>query len=772
MKNPLNKRLLRELTGELGKYTVIFILLIASIGFVSGFLVADNSMIIAWNESFEKYNVEDGNFRAASELTADQIRRIEENSVTLYRNFYLDLDAEEGNTLRVFQNREEVNLACLMHGEFPAQPDEIAVDRMYADNNHLRVGDKISVGGRTMKITGLVALSDYSTLFSDNNDMMFDSVLFGVCVVTEEGFKAFDGSQMQYSYSWKYEKSPSDTREEKKMAETLMKEIASVATLEDFIPAFLNQAIQFTGEDMGSDKAMMMVLLYIIIVIMAFVFGITISNTIAKESTVIGTLRASGYTKGELIRHYMAAPLAVTMIGAVIGNILGYTALRIVCANMYYSSYSLPVYHTVWNAEAFLETTAVPLALMFVITLAVLAHKLSLPPLNFIRRDLKKKSRKRALRLNKSIGFLTRFRIRIILQNLSNYLTLFAGIVFANLLLMFGLLLPALLADFQEEVTTNLISNYQYVLQTPVSLAGNSNPVETLLALVQMQIGIQTANGDAEKYGVYALETIPGRIEKEQITVYGVQPDSRYVDLAFDGDGIYISDGYAEKYGLKTGDTITLKELYEDREYEFSIAGVYDYPAALSVFMGIDAFNRTFGYEEGYFGGYFSDSEITDIDEKYIASVIDLDDLTKVSRQLQVSMGDMMYLVDAFAVLIFVALMYLLSKIIIEKNAQSISMIKILGYNDGEISRLYVLSTSLAVILCILLSLPLESILMETIYRKLMVSSFSGWISYHVSPVIFVKMILIGLATYSVVAVLEHRRIRRVPMSEALKNVE
>lgn len=63
MKNPLNKRLLRELTGEFGKYLVIFILLVATIGFVSGFLVADGSMLASYNESFEKYRIEDGNFR-------------------------------------------------------------------------------------------------------------------------------------------------------------------------------------------------------------------------------------------------------------------------------------------------------------------------------------------------------------------------------------------------------------------------------------------------------------------------------------------------------------------------------------------------------------------------------------------------------------------------------------------------------------------------------------------------------------------------------------
>ena len=68
MKNPLKKRLLRELKGDFGKYLVIFILLVLSIGFVSGFLVAGESMIKAYNDSFDKYNVEDGNFRTDERL--------------------------------------------------------------------------------------------------------------------------------------------------------------------------------------------------------------------------------------------------------------------------------------------------------------------------------------------------------------------------------------------------------------------------------------------------------------------------------------------------------------------------------------------------------------------------------------------------------------------------------------------------------------------------------------------------------------------------------
>ena len=95
--------------------------------------------------------------------------------------------------------------------------------------------------------------------------------------------------------------------------------------VEGFIPEYINQAIIFTGDDIKGDNAMFTVFLYIVIAIIAFVFAVTTSNTITKESAVIGTLRASGYSKAELIRHYMAMPIAIILIAAVVGNILGYT---------------------------------------------------------------------------------------------------------------------------------------------------------------------------------------------------------------------------------------------------------------------------------------------------------------------------------------------------------------------------------------------------------------------------------------------------------------
>ena len=76
MKNPLWKRLPRELKSDFGKYIVIFLFMTLTIGFVSGFLVADDSMLAAYDEGFEKYNIEHGNFTLSSKASESDLKKI------------------------------------------------------------------------------------------------------------------------------------------------------------------------------------------------------------------------------------------------------------------------------------------------------------------------------------------------------------------------------------------------------------------------------------------------------------------------------------------------------------------------------------------------------------------------------------------------------------------------------------------------------------------------------------------------------------------------
>ena len=215
-------------------------------------------------------------------------------------------------------------MACLMEGKFPESEDEIAIDRMHADNAGIGVGDTITVSGQTYQVVGLIAYVNYSTLHEKSTDLIFDALKFDVAMVTESGFERLNNT-LHYAYAWQYETQPTDDKEEKSLSDDFMKALLTQTVveeneIEDYMPRYANPAINFATEDMGSDEAMGGVLLDILIVIIAFIFAVTISNTIAKEASAIGTLRASGYTKGELIRHYLSMPVIVTILAATIGN--------------------------------------------------------------------------------------------------------------------------------------------------------------------------------------------------------------------------------------------------------------------------------------------------------------------------------------------------------------------------------------------------------------------------------------------------------------------
>lgn len=771
VKNPLRKRIPRELLGDWKKYLVVSLFLILTIGFVSGMYVANGSMMKAAEESVSKYKLEDGHFELRNKMEKEYVfddGDLRDASVNIYENFYRNEDEDNDNdgtidgTVRIYVKTEEVNQACLMKGSLPEAEDEIAIDRMHADNAGIKVGDKITVSGESYKVVGLIAYVNYSTLHEKSSDLMFDALKFNVAMVTEGGFDRL-GKTVHYSYAWRYDNQPSDEKDEKRLSddfmETLFKQaVVSGNEIEDYTPKYANPAINFATEDMGSDEAMGGVLLDILIVIIAFIFAVTISNTITKESSAIGTLRASGYTKGELIRHYLSMPVIVTLIAAGLGNVLGYTVFKSVVVSMYYNSYSLPSYVTIWNAEAFIKTTFIPVVLMLVVNLLVIIRMMQHTPLQFLRHDLKKKKRKKAMRLPRW-KFLNRFRLRIIFQNIPNYIILFLGIFFIMIMLAMAVGMPSTLDYYQKNAPDMMFARYQYVLKLYQDEKGDV---------------IGTKNKDAEKFSMSTLQKESDALN-EEVSVYGISENSRYVKIddfeSLQKGEIYVSAPFGDKYDLAVGDTITLDEKYENKEYRFNVKGIYDKCQSIAVFMPLKKYRTVFDWGEEEFSGYLSDTEITDVDEENIATVITEREITKMCDQMDHSMGAYMEYFQILCILLSAVLIYLLTKIIIEKNESSISMTKILGYENREIASLYLLSTTMLLVLSDIISVGLGAIVMKQAWKAIMFS-YSGYISFVIEPAGYIKMFLFVLIGYLFVMLLDFRRIKKIPMDEALKNVE
>ena len=884
MASPLRKRFPREMRNNLGKYLGIFLLMSVTIALTSGFLTAAHSISVIIDDIPTTYHVEDGRFTTAFEATNAQLdaaRGAAEDAggIDMFANWSIDADctAESNDgrdcTLRTYVHRTDVDLAAYAEGRVPEAADEVAVDRVFAQNNDVRVGDAVTLNGRSFTVCGIMTTPDNQALFQNNSDFTVNTLTFGVAEASDAGFAALraDGQQPAFTYSFTF-RSPDLTLAERTDAEKdMVRALADAdATVNDLTDAASNQGIGYAADDVSGDSTMWSVLLYIIIAIMAFVFVVLTSGTIEEESAIIGTLLASGYRRRELVAHYLALPCAVGVAAAVVGNVAGFTLMSEPMRNLYYGSYSLPPYYATWSWGVFAKTTVVPVAVLVFIALAGLVRKMRHTPLEFLRHETSKGGVKRGFALPERLGFTARFRLRVFLRNLGNFATLFIGIGFASMLLLFSLAILPTMTHYAENLRSNVVAEHEYTLKAPLELEGTDDEraawaavdelanveggklsaaadaadelsraddalqvaadalaatptAEGLAAAQQAQDAAAAAqdrlyervddiaadlgksrndvvellqdaadvdaDGDnvhpvntrdngaakieqAEKYAVYTLEYDRGSDNgTESVTVYGVAPDSRYWDGIGVGSGRAVfGRGLVDKFGFAEGQTVSLYDKYADEAHDVVFEGdglTWGSKSDMAVYMSLDDFNRLFGNDAGYFNAYASDQPL-DLDARYLASDLTPADMDAIGEQFVGMMDDMIGMLVGLSVFIFLVFMYLLTKSVIDRSARAISYMKVFGYRDREISRLYVRSITLTVAVSLVACQPLIIGGLTAIFRAMLLA-YSGNIEIFVPLSAIAEVIAIGFATYLVVALLHVRRIKRVPLALALK---
>ena len=839
---PLAKRLPRELRRNIGKYLGIFLLMCGSIALTSGFLLAAHSIGCLIDDMRDDYTIEDGRVTTSFEATDEQLKAAEDaaedvGGVTLYKNFSIDAiikkaSGDDGTkrTLRTYAHRTKVDIASYCEGRRPNADDEVAIDRVFATNNDLSVGDRIELEGRTYTICGIMTQPDSQALFPNNSDFTINTITYGVAEVTDAGFAALEdaGGAPAYTYSFTFNDRDLSTADRTDAEQDMVEALADAdAHVDDLIDADSNQGIGYARDDVDGDSMMWTTLLNIIIVIMAFVFVVLTDATIEEESAIIGTLLASGYRRREIVLHYLALPAIVGVVAALLGTALGVAFFTEPMRSLYYGSYSLPPFQVHWSWEIFVKCAVVPAAALILITLVGLLHKMGKTPLQFLRHEASGKSgTKRGLQLPERMGFVPRFRLRVFLRNLGNFATLFVGIAFGSLLLLFGLAILPTMTHYADNLETSLVAEHQYALKAPLELKGTAEERgqwaalerlqsvdgallsavqdasdelddaadalgcdrDTVIDLIDKASRIDADNDDihpvnttdngaakiaqAEKYAVYQLQYDRGNGNGEEaISVYGISPNSRYWKGLNVGDGrVAFGGGLLDKFGWSEGQKVELRDKYKAQDYSLEYAGkdcAWGSKSDMNIYMSIEDFNELFGNDAAYFNGYVSDEKL-DLDARYFAGDTTPDDMRAVGDQFIGMMSKMIGMMIGLAVFIFLLFMYLLTKAVIDHSARSISYMKVFGYRDGEISHLYIRSITLCVAASLVLSLPLIIGSLTAIFRSMLLA-YSGNIEIYVPAWSMAVCVGIGFATYLIVALLHMRSIKRVSLAEALK---
>lgn len=746
MRNPLHKSLKKEFLRNRSRYISLSLVLILMIGVVTGFLsVAYSAKELLIKDQISS-KVEDGQLALRDRMDVKTKTKLEALGLKVYEQFYTEQSVSRDTMVRVYRKRFDINRATLHEGRMPNKQTEIALDRLFALKNGYNIRDTIRMSGKSMTITGLISVPDYTSLIQKNSDMMMDPIHFGIAIVTDTGFQTLSTDRIVYSYSYYLDDRELNDFQKQKRADDIQEIcIREGAVLENLLTAQMNQAISFLPNDMGSDIPMVQTLLYIILMILAFIFVVISQTMIEEQASVIGTLLASGYTRRELLQHYMMLPTILIIVSAGIGNLIGYTLFPNLFTDMYYSNYCLPPLsiQPVW--EALLSTTVMPFIFMMLILYVLLKRRLRLSPLRFLRKDLRRHRQRRYIPLHGS-SFFQRFRIRIILQNKGSYLVLFLGIIFASFLLMFALILIPSMEQYIRNLEADTRCDYQYLLKAPVQADGEK---VTLTSLKAYYVG-----GDLDL----------------DVTLYGLGPNSGYytdMTLSSDPKSIVISSDFASKMSLQVGDAITLRNPYRDKAYSFTIQDIYPYNAGFSAYMPRNQLNQLLHEDHTYFNGYLSNQPL-DIEEAYVQSVVTRSDLVKINEQMTQAFSQLLPVLTSVSIAIYLVVLYILTRLVTDRNAISMSFLKVMGYTAKEIRSLYLHATTLVVLASLTAALPLCNIALRYL-MKFAFMKFTGNLSVYIPGYVYFLVFVTGGVAYLFIKALLTRRIEQMELGYALK---
>ena len=524
-----------------------------------------------------------------------------------------------------------------------------------------------------------------------------------------------------------------------------------IDNLTQFLIAADNPRIDAAAGDVVINRFAGILAGIILMVLFTYVISVFVIHNIEKESSVIGALYALGVTRGQLLFHYLLNPLLISFLGGAVGCILGFseygTGWQMDDSIAYYS---LPPMRIVTPGYLLFYSLIMPPVTAAVVNYLVINKKLKCTALSLLRNEQTAGKAGRIQNMNLgNMKFLLRFQIRQMLREIRSAFAVVIGMFICLLILMMSIDCAVLCINFGNACLEETKYAYMYTYKYPTE----DVPEGGIPAYVE--------NLKKEAYG-YNLD----------VTVLGIDDDNPYFPIvtADKKNEIVISSAAAQKFGVKVGDKLVLSDEVNERDYAFTVKNIVNFTSGVYVFLDRDVMQELFDQEDDYYNVVFADHAL-DIDNGRLYATVSKENVEESSQIFTDMMGPMVVMLVAISALIFMIVMYLMMKVMIDRSAFSISLMKVFGYRRREIRKLYLDGNFYVILLGALICVPLAKWSMDLVYPYCIANVAIG-MDLKFTPQIYI-MIYGGIwLCYIVINFLLVGRLNKLVPAEVLKNRE
>ncbi|CUN47892.1 FtsX-like permease family [Coprococcus eutactus] len=807
MQKVLRKRGLRDLKENVFRYIALAVLIIIGM-YVIVSLIGAGATIIDNGEAHDKANkIEDGQFSVFVPLSDEEISRLEDVGTEVEQMFYEDYDVMDGKTLRVFANRKNIDLVECDEGRLAENDDEIVVEKRFSQVNEVSIGDTIQIAGNDFKVTGIGTSPDYNALFKEMSDTVVDSKVFGTVFVTEGAYDKLHatGESVKtetylYAFRLKGKTTCDDVKdaledikvdtdsiddeyfqeywdrtgaaindfkdgikdlksganeladgvaELKKETDSFLKDYdTDLANITSFVTSDDNPRTGGAADDQQINVQAGYFFGVLLMLLFTYVISVFVVHGIEKESSVIGALYALGVKRRDLMMHYLTLPVIVTTVAGIIGFLIGISNVGIpVQMADAYAYYSIPDMDVKIPPILVVYGIVMPPLAAIVVNYFVIRKKLSQTALSLIKNEVKQPKGSN-VDLG-DMGFVGRFRVRQMLREMRTELTVVIGMFIALICLMLSLNTATFCSKVKKQNVEDTHYEYMYTYKYPTE-----NPPE----------GGEAAYAKTLKKEIYGYNW--------DVTVLGLSKNTKYfdVDLKDGKNRVAISSSFAEKYGYGVGDEIVLHDEENDIDYGFTVDSVTQYTPAFYVFMTIDDARELFGAGSNEYNVVFADKDLG-VDPARLYATTTKADIESAAGIFADQMRSMVVMIVIISTLIFVVVMYLMMKVMIDRSAFSISLIKVFGFRTKEIRKLYLDGNFFIIAIGAAICLPLAKLIMSAVYPSL-VSNVNCGVKLTFAPWLWAALYGGILVLYFIINRVLVGRLNKIVPAEVLKNRE
>jgi putative ABC transport system permease protein len=185
------------------------------------------------------------------------------------------------------------------------------------------------------------------------------------------------------------------------------------------------------------------------------------------------------------------------------------------------------------------------------------------------------------------------------------------------------------------------------------------------------------------------------------------------------------------------------------------------------VFMPMKKLNSMLKLNEGTHIGVYS-TEPLQVDQAMVEDVLTAEDTQAGTQASVAAFRAYLYILAAFSSLISLIVVYIVTSMLIEENRKNISLMKVMGYQDKEVSRLLLHSTSFLVFIGFFLAIPLTLSLVRSFFGMLTANMFFDFAVNLPWQHGLYSLALVLMVYYSTLFV-NRRKVQRINMAESLK---